>query len=118
MKLRWIPSGTVRPIEIAILTVAGVTGSSFGARAHSAVERNVGLTDAEIAELLQGGFTSIDATEQAVVTIARQLILEGAAPEHQRLEESTLAEVATLVGYFRLLAQLLGCFGGDDEGGV
>ncbi len=100
--------------EIAILAVAGSTGSAFEAYAHERVGRAVGLDDEELAALAAGTFTSADPVEAAAHTLCRRL-LEG----HSRLTDAeyaalratlgtaTITELVVLVGYYRTLAQLL-----------
>ncbi len=103
--------------EIAILAVAGSTGSAFEQYAHERVGRAVGLTDDELAALSVGTFTSVDPVEESAHALCRRL-LEGRSrlrdDEYAHFAEAlgatTITELVVLVGYYRTLAQLLDVF--------
>lgn len=98
-----------RAREIAILTVAGGMHSPFEVQAHTAVGLAVGLREDEIAGLLSDVFAPDDVIELAVLRLTRAL-LTGDAGESGPLDERQTAEVIILVGYYRLLAQLMSHF--------
>lgn len=99
-----------RERELIILTVAGSMNSAFEVHAHTAVARSVGFSDADIEAVLAGRFESADPVESAALALARAL-LAGERGEAGALDEPQLAEVVLLVGYYRLLSQLMDQFG-------
>lgn len=122
--IRYATSLSPRTREIAILAVAAATGSAFEAYAHERVGRAVGLTDDELAALSDGSFTSTDPHEDAAHEWCR-LLLDDHDHAHGRpvrldddtyaayaaaLGTTTVTELVVLVGYYRLLAQLLAVF--------
>lgn len=117
--IRYATTLTPRAREIAILTVAHATGSSFEAYAHMLVAAQAGLTDTEISALLAGRVVGRDAYERGVGGLARHLLLDGAASRGEHgLDDVVVAEVVALTGYYRLLAQLMAQFGiGAPDGG-
>ncbi|BBA95604.1 hypothetical protein RVR_523 [Actinacidiphila reveromycinica] len=109
---------TARGREIAILTVAAVTGCSYERYAHAAVGRSAGLTEEEVAALLDGRFPGRDAVERAVHGIALAYLAassgEGPAlPEEAVavLDDRALYELVMLLGHYRSLALAMDVFG-------
>lgn len=110
--------------EIAILQTAHATGSSFEWWAHARVGRAVGLTDEEIMQLSIGCFASEDPTESAVAGLCQGLLTSGVITDEDfdaaraHLSHRQITEVTTLVGYYRLLAELMRIYDvgvpGDD----
>lgn len=103
-----------RTREIAILAVAAATDSAFERHAHEAVGRSVGLTDAELTALAEQRFTSTDPAEQAAYDLCRRLLAgdpvladEGYDALARVLGQPAITELTVLVGYYRLLADLM-----------
>lgn len=110
--LRYGTKTSERGREIAILTVARVSRSSFEAYAHTLVALKSGLTEAEVSDLLSGDFKSGDAYEQGIYQLADDLLTHSSLGQvDSGLDNATVAEVVALVGYYRLLAQLMTQFG-------
>lgn len=119
--LRYETSLTARAREIAILAVARATGSAFEAYAHRLVALRAGLTAAEVTAALEGRLRPSSEYEAAVLGLTEALLKTGDAParrparaehpERPDLPERAVAEVVTLVGYYRLLSQLMARFG-------
>lgn len=118
--IRYATGLSARTREIAVLAVAAATGSAFEAWAHERVGRAVGLTDAEVAALADGSFTSADPHERAAHDFCLRL-LDDAGPGARLDDETyaacdaalgttTMTELVVLVGYYRTLAQLLDVF--------
>ncbi|MFF8652985.1 carboxymuconolactone decarboxylase family protein [Streptomyces huasconensis] len=116
--LRYRTTLDARTREVSILTVAAAMSSAYETYAHERVGRAAGLTDAELAALRDGSFTSTSPVEQAAHAVCRRL-LDSADPawedeEYERtaraLGAEHLLELTTLVGYYRTLAQLLHVF--------
>ncbi|GAA2386336.1 hypothetical protein GCM10010404_49070 [Nonomuraea africana] len=93
-----------RARELAILTVADHWGSAFERRAHESAGRAAGLTEEELATL-----HSDDPFEAAVIGTTRRLLESGdlTDDEYAALDERTLFELTTLVGYYATLAMQL-----------
>jgi 4-carboxymuconolactone decarboxylase len=115
--LRYRTALTDRAREIAILAVAAHWDSGFERYAHEAIGRTAGLTD-DIFEALRSGTEPPlrDETELAVYRVAHGLLtnrdLDDAefADARDRLGESTLVELSTLVGYYGTIALQLRLF--------
>lgn len=114
--IRYRTSLTARVREIGILLVASKLSSEFEWWAHERVARAVGLDDAELAELQQGGFSSTDPVEQAAADLSVSLLDntgvtdEQYARYHDVLGVQAVVELTSLVGYYRTLAQLMAVF--------
>jgi 4-carboxymuconolactone decarboxylase len=109
--------------EIAILLVARAEGSEFEWWAHERVARAVGLTDAEITALSIGAFVSSDPVESAAAAFCSNLLTssvvtdEDFASGSRALSNQQMIDLTVLVGYYRMLAQLMNVFavGVPDE---
>lgn len=105
-----------RAREIAILQVAVLTENEFEWYAHERVGRSVGLSEAELLSLRAGTFASADAKEQAISTLAVQLLHSDQLDDEQfaaaaaALDPEEILEVVILVGYYRTLAQMMNVF--------
>ncbi|WP_345474988.1 alpha/beta fold hydrolase [Microbacterium pseudoresistens] len=109
--IRYRTSLTQRQRELAILRVAAATDSGFEVHAHRLVSLAVGFTAAEVTAVLNGRYEAADALEGDVLRLTDALLAGGGtAGVALRLGEQAAAEVVTLVGYYRLLAQLMECF--------
>lgn len=109
--IRYRTSLTPRGREIAILTVARVTTSPFEAYAHRLVALRCGLSENDVEALLAGRFYTDNTYEAGICRLSEHLLLNSAASQVEYgLDEETVAEVVTLVGYYRLLAQLMSQF--------
>jgi len=114
--LRFSSSVSPRLREMAILLVAARWDSDFEWYAHERVGRSVGVTDAELETLRSGArpFTA-DANETAGLRLVAQLLAgdvsdEDFATARAVLDESTIFEMSTLVGYYGTLALQLRLF--------
>lgn len=103
-----------RTREIGILAVAAATGSTFERHAHEQVGRSVGLTDDELAALAAQRFTSTDPAEQAAYDLCRRLLAGDPVVGDEAyddlagvLGQAAITELVVLVGYYRLLADLM-----------
>ena len=108
---------SARAREIAILAVATAKQSRFELFAHTRVARTAGLTDAEVGDLTAGRRpASLTPVEAAVLDLVQHLLADRAVPddEYERfrsvLGEAGIVEVATLVGYYSMLAVQLSLF--------
>lgn len=114
--IRYRTGLTARVREIGILLVAAALGSEFERWAHERVARAVGFTDDELDQLARGSFTSSDPTEQAAADLCVALLADGAVTDRQyagfteTLGVEAMIEITTLVGYYRMLAQLMTVF--------
>jgi 4-carboxymuconolactone decarboxylase len=111
--IRYRTSLTPRSRELAILVVARHWDSAFELHAHESVGRAAGLTDDELATLRTGV-----PAEDAVADLCRALVTGDvsdaqwdAARAH--LDEATIFELTTLVGYYATLALQLRVFRAD-----
>lgn len=105
VRYRTVLSDRVR--EIAILSVAAATGCAFERHAHEPIGRAAGLTEAELAALADGSFTSDDPVESAAHALGERPLTE---QEYRTLGAQRVVELVVLFGYYRTLAQLMDCF--------
>lgn len=109
-----------RTRELAILLVAARWDSAFEREAHEAIARALGVTDDEIAALRAERAEVFSGREQVVVRTVLAL-LDGDLDDGQWdaasevLDEETLFELTTLVGYYATLALQLRVFRVDAE---
>lgn len=114
--IRYRTSMTDRGREIAILIVAVATESEFEWYAHERVGRAAGLTSPELEALREGRFTSENAAEDAIARLSSALMGDQQIDDDlygqvvEILGQAQVAEVTTLVGYYRTLAQLMQVF--------
>ena len=111
--LRFQTALTEREREIAILTVARLTDSEFERYAHTAVGAAAGLRPDELDALATGTFSSPDARENAIAELCARLVqqpLVRPADLVHGLPHELVLELVALVGYYRLLAQMMGLF--------
>lgn len=114
--IRYRTSLSDREREIAILTVARITGSDFERYAHEAVGRAAGLTAEELERLRDGTFAGGGHREVAVARLSARLAESPAATAADRqavaehLDDDAVVEVAVLAGYYRTLAQMMVLF--------
>lgn len=111
--LRFQTSLTDREREIAILTVARITDCHFERHAHNAVGAAVGLSSEELDALASGTFAGADSREEAVTQFAAVLADTAVVrPEDlfEELPDEVALEVVAVVGYYRLLAQMMGLY--------
>jgi alkylhydroperoxidase family enzyme len=108
---------TERCREIAILETAVLRRCDFEWHAHEPPGRTVGLTDDELTAIRTGApAPTLDATETLVRNVAQALArgrdLDDAlyAEASAALGERALFELVMLVGYFDLLATVIGVF--------
>jgi 4-carboxymuconolactone decarboxylase len=109
--------------EAIILVVAGHHGSAFERYTHEAAGRQVGLTSREIESPRDACPADVftEPAEQSAVDAAHQLLTRGdcdddcfAALDRHHGKDGVF-EVATLVGYYSLLAMQLRLFRADQE---
>lgn len=111
--LRFETELSAREREIAALTVARITDSAFERYAHDAVGMAVGLSADELAALADGSFVGQDRRESAVAALTVRLTsseVVHSADLAVGLSPAIALEVAVLVGYYRMLAQMMGLF--------
>jgi 4-carboxymuconolactone decarboxylase len=103
--------------EIAILAVAAAWQSSFERYAHEAIARASGITESEINALRTSGELRLsDDVEREALAVVRALLLRADLDDAEysaardRLGESALVELSTLVGYYSMLALQLRLF--------
>ncbi len=103
--------------ELVILTVAAAEDSAFERYAHEAIAKGVGLSDRELDAVRDGTeLGSDDPGEGAALRAARMLVAEGDLDDETfdglvaALGERGTFELATLVGYYKLLALQLRVF--------
>jgi 4-carboxymuconolactone decarboxylase len=112
-----------RAREMAILAVAARCHSAFERAAHEAVGRSLGLSDAELSSLARGQVpASASRYEQVVVSTALTILeLHDLGDEEYQaaasvLDERSLVELVTLIGYYSLLALQLRVFRVEEPG--
>ncbi len=103
--------------ELAILVVATYHDCEFERWAHESIAKRVGLTDDQIAALRAGTRPDLDAADLIAAYDVCQSILHDksiADDEYRRaieaLGQDRLVELMMVVGYYGLLAQLMGAF--------
>jgi 4-carboxymuconolactone decarboxylase len=105
-----------RSREIAILVVAAHWRSAFEWYAHEAVARAAGLTDAELAAILDEQPAALAGREAVVARTAAALVARGDLDDAEYREATAtlgpdgLFELLTLVGYYATLALQLRVF--------
>jgi 4-carboxymuconolactone decarboxylase len=109
--VRYRTSLSDRARELAILALAAIRRSDFEWYAHERVGRSVGLSDAELALLRDGGSpATFSERERTVLDVTRALVAvgdlddEAFAAAQSALGREALAELVVLVGYYDLLA--------------
>jgi 4-carboxymuconolactone decarboxylase len=115
--VRYRSTLTDRAREIAILVVAAVWDSAFERRAHQAVGRSVGLSEAELVALGERRIEALtDEREYAVARAALALAArQDLADDEFRAARDALGmpalfELTTLVGYYATLALQMRAF--------
>jgi 4-carboxymuconolactone decarboxylase len=117
--IRYGTSLSARAREIAILMVAARWDSAFERHAHEAVGRAVGLTDAELETIRDGGDAAYgDVGEQAAARLVRAM-LDGDVDDQtwqgcaETVGAQAVFELTALVGYYSTLALQLRVFRAD-----
>ena len=114
--VRFETSLSDRAREVAILTVAAVTGSEYEQYAHERVGRMAGLSEAELDGIRLGGFAhgaGVDPSEAMASVVARRLAERRSIGDDDYaaavgvLGEQQLLELVVLVGYYSMLAQMM-----------
>ncbi len=114
--VRYATALTPRMRELAILIVASHWRSAFERHAHEAVGRAAGLSDAELAAIRDGRALDLhDGLERATVELCHALVAGDVGDELwasvlEVLDERTVFELSTLVGYYATLALQLRVF--------
>ena len=109
--------------EAIILVVAAHHGSAFERYAHEATGRQVGLTSRELEILRDARPANVftEPAEQSAVDAAHQLLTRGDCDDDcfaaldRHYGKDGVFEIATLVGYYSLLAMQLRLFRADQE---
>jgi 4-carboxymuconolactone decarboxylase len=107
---------TAREREIAILIVATHWQSAFEIMAHEAVGRAAGLTDAELATIAAGDVPELADEHELLAAQVTHALARGDvddvlwAAATAVLDDVTVFELTTLVGYYALLALQLRVF--------
>ncbi|CAN5379209.1 carboxymuconolactone decarboxylase family protein [soil metagenome] len=119
--IRYCTALSPRVRELAILVVANSWDSSFELHAHESVGRSVGLTESDFAALRSGGDLGLaDPIEVAAVALCRALVAGDVddaqwAAARSLLDDATIFELTTLVGYYATLALQLRTFRVDES---
>lgn len=110
-RLRYGTGLSDRARELAVLLVAAHEDSAFERYAHELLGRQVGVTEAELAELRRAQVPPLDDPHERATTDAVQaLLLRGDLDDAEfadargALGTAVLFELMTLVGYYRTLA--------------
>jgi hypothetical protein len=110
-----------RAREIAILVVAADERSAYEQRVHEHVARTLGLQTEHIEALRSKGFPKLDEPyDGAVWRVVSALVRTGDlddeawADGEKILGQACLFELVALVGYYRLLAQIMRVFRVDE----
>lgn len=110
--------------EVVILKIASAFRSEFEWAAHEPIGREAGLTEEEIVQLAEGSFGGADVDERALVSFVDRLIASEEVSDAEYdlaaslSSEADLITLTVLVGYYRLLAQLLEVFDIGAPAGV
>jgi 4-carboxymuconolactone decarboxylase len=114
--IRYRSSLSTRIREIAILTVAAATSSTFETWAHERVALAAGMATDELDDLRSRTFVSGDAVEQAAYNLVEALLRRGpiSEPDYavaaENLDQPAIFELCVLVGYYQTLAMAMHCF--------
>lgn len=114
-RLRFSGALPARIRELVILAVGTASSSAYELYAHTRIARAIGITDAEIAAITSGQLPeSCDEPERLALRLGERLPLRVSdqlyAQARVHFDEAELVELAVLVGYYRLLAGVLGTF--------
>jgi 4-carboxymuconolactone decarboxylase len=108
---------TPRAREIVILATAADEQSDFEWGAHAAIAAGLGFGERELDAFARQDHVSFtDPYETAVYGFARAIVETGDAGDaefaaaHAVLDDAHLIEISTIVGFYRLLAQLMRVF--------
>lgn len=118
--IRYESNLTGRVREMAILAVAAKWDSAFERHAHEAVGRATGLTEQEMSAIHADIEPELeDPIEVAALRLTRALLAGDVSDTIWRecvppLDEATVFELTTLVGYYATLALQLRVFRADD----
>ncbi len=113
--IRFESTLTARVRELAILAVAVHVDSRFEWDAHAAIGRAIGITEAELAAVCAGQIPSTaDGEERAALTFVHAALAGSTAPAGLGLSPHTQVELATLVGYYSMLALYMRVFDTDE----
>ena len=112
--IRYSTNLAARTREIAILVVAGSAKSNFEWHAHAHLGRAAGITEGELAAILEEREApTFDETERLVWQVARMLVTnrdlddETFARAESELGLTVMMDLVVLVGYYELLARSL-----------
>ena len=99
--------------ELTILTAAAVHGCDFEWESHRAIALDAGVRP-EALEHLRGGAAELTAEEELVVGFVKELCATSTVSDEtfagavDRLGEAGVVELSTVVGYYTLLAFVMG----------
>ncbi len=118
LKLRFASSLTPRVREAVILEIAAVTGCGFEWSAHEPIAKKCGLTATEISQLKDNSAPATFTRQELEAWHLTRHLLAGpaalTAETYDCLTESFgppgLVELVALIGYYRLLSDLLRVF--------
>jgi 4-carboxymuconolactone decarboxylase len=114
--LRYQGTLSARQREIAILAVAAERKSVYEWYAHEAVAQSIGMPQTEIDAIRSGNKAPLADDEQVILDTARALAHDDSIDDalydkaSQHLGEAALAELVMMVGYYLMLAKLMGVF--------
>ena len=101
--------------QIAVLRAGYVAGCHYVTRQHSALARDVGLSDAAIAAVEQGGShpDALTPAQQAVLTFADEVIRDANASDaalaavRRDLDDNQLMDLMLVIGNYMMLSRLI-----------
>lgn len=101
--------------QIAVLRAGFVAGCDYVIRQHSALARDVGLSDAAIAAVREGAAhpSALNQTQQAVLTFADEVIRDASASDgalaavRRHLDDNQLMDLMMVIGLYMMLSRLI-----------
>ncbi len=115
-----LPFYTASPLpaplrEIAILRAGYIAGSDYETWQHESMARDVGLSDAQIAAVRQGGQHPgvLDEAQQAVLDFAEELVVDvkvgdaALAAVRRHLDDQQLTDLMLVTGIYMTVSRLL-----------
>ncbi len=114
--LRFEGTLTPRHREAIILFVAGKSGSKFEAMAHGRIAVDCDLNQAEIDSLIGGDVSGFEPSLLVFLKMAKELFEDNSISDdcfaelEVHYDQNTIFEAVVLVGYYRLLADVMATF--------
>jgi 4-carboxymuconolactone decarboxylase len=102
--------------EIAILVVAARKAADFESYVHEPIAKSLGLTSEQLAAIRAEDYGVLDAGDAVIARVAREMLNGEALSDetfvelHALIGEAQVFELATIIGYYALLAIQLSVF--------